>query len=80
MFLKHRCPSPFSDTVANSVTAPFESIFSIPGIGRFYFQAIIFRDYPSVQATALFIALTVLITNIVIDVTYAVIDPRIRFS
>jgi peptide/nickel transport system permease protein len=52
----------------------------VPGIGRFYFQAIIFRDYPSVQATALFIALTVLITNIVIDVTYAVIDPRIRFS
>lgn len=63
-----------------SGTIIFESIFSIPGIGRFYFQAIVFRDYPAVQATALFIALTVLITNIVVDMTYAVIDPRIRFS
>ena len=63
-----------------SGTVIFESIFSIPGIGRFYFQAILFRDYPSVQATALFIALTVLVTNIVVDLTYAVIDPRIRFS
>lgn len=63
-----------------SGTVIFESIFSIPGIGRFYFQAIIFRDYPSVQATALFIALTVLVTNLVIDVTYGLIDPRIRYS
>ncbi|MFN8556960.1 MAG: ABC transporter permease [Dehalococcoidia bacterium] len=63
-----------------SGTVIFESIFSIPGIGRFYYQAIVFRDYPAVQATALFIALTVLLTNIVVDVTYAVIDPRIRFT
>lgn len=63
-----------------SGTVIMESIFSIPGIGRFYFQAILFRDYPAVQATALFIALTVLITNIVIDVTYGIIDPRIRFA
>jgi peptide/nickel transport system permease protein len=63
-----------------SGTVIFESIFSIPGIGRFYFQAIVFRDYPSVQATALFIALTVLITNLVVDLVYGVIDPRIRFS
>ncbi len=63
-----------------SGTVVMESIFSIPGIGRFYFQAILFRDYPAVQATALFIALTVLLTNIIIDVTYGVIDPRIRLS
>lgn len=63
-----------------SGTVIFESIFSIPGVGRFYFQAILFRDYPSVQATALFIAITVLLVNIVIDLIYAVIDPRIRFA
>ncbi|MBI2760030.1 MAG: ABC transporter permease [Chloroflexi bacterium] len=63
-----------------SGTVIMETIFSIPGIGRFYLQAIQLRDYPSVQATALFIALTVLLTNIVIDVTYGIIDPRIRFS
>lgn len=63
-----------------SGTVIFESIFSIPGIGRFYFQAITFRDYPAVQATALFIALTVVVTNLLVDITYALIDPRIRFS
>jgi len=63
-----------------SGTVIFESIFSIPGVGRFYFQAILFRDYPSVQATALFIAITVLLVNIVVDLVYAVIDPRIRFA
>ena len=61
-------------------TVIMESIFSIPGIGRFYLQAIQFRDYPAVQATALFIAISVLLTNIVVDVTYRIIDPRIRFS
>jgi peptide/nickel transport system permease protein len=63
-----------------SGTVIFETIFGIPGIGRFYFQAITFRDYPAVQATALFIAIAILATNLVIDVTYALIDPRIRFA
>ena len=63
-----------------SGTVIFESIFSIPGVGRFYFEAIVFRDYPTLQATALFIALTVVLANLAIDVTYAVIDPRIRYS
>lgn len=63
-----------------SGTVIFESIFSIPGIGRFYFQAITFRDYPSVQATALFIAITILLTNIFVDVLYGLIDPRIRYA
>ena len=63
-----------------SGTVIFENIFNIPGIGRFYFGAITGRDYPGIQATALFIAMAVVLTNIAIDVTYAVIDPRIRFS
>ncbi|MGH2598592.1 MAG: ABC transporter permease [Dehalococcoidia bacterium] len=63
-----------------SGTVIFETIFGIPGIGRFYFQAINFRDYPAVQATALFIAITVVLANLLIDLTYAVIDPRIRYG
>lgn len=63
-----------------SGTVIFETIFGVPGIGRFYFQAISFRDYPVVQATALFIALSILLTNLLVDMAYAVIDPRIRFT
>lgn len=63
-----------------SGTVVFETIFSIPGIGSFYFNAIRFRDYPAIQATALFIALTVVFVNLLIDVTYGYIDPRIRYS
>jgi peptide/nickel transport system permease protein len=63
-----------------SGTVIFETIFGVPGIGRFYYQAINFRDYPAVQATALFIALTILLANLVVDVAYAVIDPRIRYT
>lgn len=63
-----------------SGTVIFETIFSMPGVGKFYFEAINFRDYPTIQATALFIALTIVLANIVVDLTYAVIDPRIRFT
>jgi peptide/nickel transport system permease protein len=63
-----------------SGTVIFETIFSIPGVGRFYFEAIVFRDYPTVQATALLIATVVVLANLLIDVTYALIDPRIRYA
>jgi peptide/nickel transport system permease protein len=63
-----------------SGTVIIESIFGIPGVGRFYFEAINFRDYPTIQATALFIALTIVLSNLAVDLTYAVIDPRIRLT
>jgi peptide/nickel transport system permease protein len=63
-----------------SGTVIFETIFSIPGIGRFYFEAITFRDYPTIQATLLFIALAIVLANLVVDLLYAVIDPRIRLT
>jgi peptide/nickel transport system permease protein len=63
-----------------SGTVIFETIFSMPGVGKFYFEAINFRDYPTIQATALFIALTIVLANIIVDLTYAVIDPRIRYT
>jgi peptide/nickel transport system permease protein len=63
-----------------SGTVIFETIFSMPGVGKFYFEAINFRDYPTIQAVALFIAVTIVLANIVVDLTYAMIDPRIRYS
>lgn len=63
-----------------SGTVIFESIFSVPGIGSFYFKAIQQRDYPALQATCLFIAVSVILINLLVDLTYAVLDPRIRYT
>jgi peptide/nickel transport system permease protein len=63
-----------------SGTVIFETIFGIPGVGRFFFEAINFRDYPTVQATVLFIAIAIVMANLIVDVTYAMIDPRIRYN
>lgn len=55
-----------------------ESIFSIPGLGKFMVDAIKQRDYPIVQGGVLLIALTFGVINLVIDIIYAFIDPRIK--
>ncbi len=55
-----------------------ETIFSWPGIGRLIVQAIQARDYPLVQGGILAIALSYLLINLVTDLTYAVLDARIR--
>lgn len=55
-----------------------ETVFSINGIGRFLIQSIQFRDYPAVQGTILFIALIFVFVNLIVDVFYSVIDPRVR--
>jgi peptide/nickel transport system permease protein len=57
-----------------------ETIFSIPGMGRMIVDSIFFRDFPTVQAAVLILALLVLVTNLVTDLVYAAVDPRIRFS
>lgn len=57
-----------------------EYFFAIPGIGRSYVQAILGRDYPLIMATTLLYALVIVVANLVIDVLYAVVDPRIRYS
>ncbi len=55
-----------------------ESIFSIPGIGRWSVDSILQRDFPVVQAVCLILALGVLSVNLLTDVVYAFVDPRIR--
>ena len=57
-----------------------ETIFAWPGIGRLLIQAISQRDYPLVQGTILFIALLFMLTNLVTDLLYAYLDPRVKYS
>jgi peptide/nickel transport system permease protein len=56
-----------------------ETIFAWPGIGRLLVQSIGFRDYPMVQGCILLIAITYVAVNFVVDLTYVVLDPRIRY-
>ncbi|MCP4202919.1 MAG: ABC transporter permease [bacterium] len=57
-----------------------ETIFSWPGLGRLVIQAIRLRDYPLVQGSILAIALTYILINLITDVVYAMLDPRIRVA
>jgi oligopeptide transport system permease protein len=67
---------------ANLVTGSFiiVSLFSIPGIGRLFVQGVFARDYGLIMGSVLFYAFTIAIVNLVVDVLYAVIDPRIRYD
>jgi peptide/nickel transport system permease protein len=56
-----------------------ETVFSIPGMGRAMVQSIFSMDFPVLIAGTLLIALIYIITNLVVDILYAVIDPRVRF-
>ena len=55
-----------------------ENLFAIPGLGNFMLEAIKGRDYPVVQGGVLFIAFTFCILNLIIDLIYAFVDPRIK--
>ena len=57
-----------------------ESIFGLPGLGRLLLDNIEFRDYPIVQGIVLLMAFAIVIINLVIDLSYAWLDPRIRYS
>ncbi len=57
-----------------------ETIFSWPGLGRLTIQAINARDYPLIQGCILTIALTYILINLITDVLYSVVDPRIRYD
>jgi oligopeptide transport system permease protein len=69
-------------TLAFLVTGSFiiERIFAIPGIGRFYIEAISTRDYGLLMAMTMLYAFAVAFLNVVVDILYAYIDPRIRYS
>jgi peptide/nickel transport system permease protein len=57
-----------------------ETVFNIPGVGRFAYDSIINSDLPSIQGTVLFGAFFIILANLVVDILYAVLDPRVRYS
>jgi ABC-type dipeptide/oligopeptide/nickel transport system permease component len=57
-----------------------ETIFAWPGVGRLLIQSINFRDYPLVQGCILLIAVTYVAMNLLTDLVYGLLDPRIRFD
>jgi peptide/nickel transport system permease protein len=61
-------------------TIIIETIFALPGLGRLAFSAINLRDYPLMQGIVMFIALMVVLANLLADLAYALFDPRIRVS
>jgi len=61
-------------------TVVVETIFALPGMGRLTVEAILFRDYPVVQTNVMLVAATLVTLNLVVDLTYAWLDPRIRYS
>lgn len=63
-----------------SGTVIIEQMFAIPGLGRMALGAIYGRDYPVVQGFVLFIATLVITFNLLVDITYAYLDPRIRYT
>ena len=59
-------------------TVVVEEIFAWPGVGRLLLQAISFRDYPVVQAATFMLAMIFVAVNFIVDILYAVLDPRVR--
>jgi peptide/nickel transport system permease protein len=57
-----------------------ETVFAWPGVGRLTYEAVIFRDYPLLQAVILLKAVIVLTVNLGVDILYAYIDPRVRYA
>jgi peptide/nickel transport system permease protein len=57
-----------------------ETVFSLPGVGKLLIDSIFSREFPTVQALALMVAVAVALSNLFVDVTYAYLDPRIRYD
>jgi len=61
-------------------TVIIENLFALPGIGRLLFEAVSKRDYPAILGIVLFIAVFIVIINLIVDVLYTLIDPRVRLD
>ena len=68
--------------IAFTLTGGFvvETVFSIPGLGRYIVQSINNRDYPVIMGTTIFLAAFVIIMNLIVDLLYKVVDPRIDLA
>lgn len=63
-----------------NVAIVVESVFAWPGVGRLLYEGISFRDFPVVQVTVLMGGIMIVVVNLIVDVLYAYIDPRIRYG
>ena len=68
----------FASLVTGSMVV--EQIFAIPGLGRFFVDSVSGRDYPVIMGTTLLFALILVVSNLIVDLSYAFIDPRIRLD
>ena len=57
-----------------------ETLFNVPGIGQVAVQAIFQRDYPVIQATTLLVAVVFVLVNLLVDLSYGIVDPRIKYN
>lgn len=57
-----------------------ESVFGLPGVGRITIQAIQYRDFPMIEGTVLFTAVVFVLANLLVDISYSLVDPRIRMA
>ena len=57
-----------------------ESVFNIPGLGRYFVQSISNRDYPIIMGTTIFLAALIVFMNLIVDILYKYVDPRIDLS
>jgi len=58
----------------------FESIFALPGLGRLFYEAVMMRDYPLIMAEVVLGAVLTMAGNLIADISYAYVDPRIRYK
>lgn len=72
----------FGMTIGNMLTGAFivESIFAWPGLGRFFVSALSHRDYPVVQSCILLMGAIFVVCNLLVDIAYSLLDPRIRWK
>lgn len=57
-----------------------ETVFSMNGLGRFIIQSIQFRDYPAIQGCVLFVATLFVLVNLIVDLSYGLLDPRVKYE
>ncbi|MBQ8561354.1 MAG: ABC transporter permease subunit, partial [Spirochaetaceae bacterium] len=57
-----------------------ENVFGIPGLGRAFVQSITALDYPMIMGTAIFLATFIVVMNLLVDIMYKVVDPRINLA
>lgn len=57
-----------------------EKVFTIPGLGRYFVQSVSNRDYPVIMGTTIFLASFIIVMNLLVDILYKVVDPRITLG